>query len=147
MAENKELLSKLQGIFDNMNGCSKSMADIATAFGAVGNQLLVFESNLNEQKKLNESLTKKVGEQEIEISRIRKSIILSDENANRNGRPPLTNEEIVKIRELIGGGDSMRKVAEKVGCAVGSVHKYTHENEQQEVVNFDNQGNFKKMSL
>lgn len=60
-----------------------------------------------------------------EMEEVKKSIILSTDNANRNGRPPLTDEEIDLIREFLAQGYSQRKTAEMVGVSNGAVAKYS----------------------
>jgi len=59
-----------------------------------------------------------------EMESIKSSIILSKDNANRNGRPSINNADIELIQKLIAEGFSQRKVAEMVDVSPTTVGKY-----------------------
>jgi hypothetical protein len=84
------------------------------AVNAVLKSAEMLEKNNNERIEAHEN----------ELARVKKSIILSTENARRSGRPPLTDEEIDSIRELIAIGKTQRWVAEFLDVSTGSVCKY-----------------------
>jgi predicted transcriptional regulator len=75
-------------------------------------------------EKIFEAQTQKIEDLEQKIEQIKSGIILGAENANRAGRPSLTNEEILFIRKLRSEGLSQRETAQIAGVGLGSVHKY-----------------------
>lgn len=88
-------------------------------------RLVAENKHLNKQfeqmNEVNKLLVNKFNEQ---LGELRRSIILSTENANRTGRPPLTNEDVEWIKELRQSGLSQREVAERLGIGNGTVAKY-----------------------
>lgn len=101
------------------------------------NSLLIL--NFNEQlenvkresenrEKINISLINRLNEQikslERENVEIKKNIVLSKDQINRDGRPSLTREDIEYIQEMRRQGYSQRKVAEMAGVSNGAVAKY-----------------------
>ena len=84
------------------------------------NVFVLMGEYVERQKEL-ELLINNLNEQ---LKDIKSGIILSTENANRSGRPPLTDDEIDFIRKLREQGLSQREVAERVGVSNGAVAKY-----------------------
>jgi transcriptional regulator with XRE-family HTH domain len=94
-------------------------------------QLEVFKKNINEHLQELQSLRIELKETKDSLDKLqeefdehKKGVILNGDNANRSGRPPLTDKEIDLIRELLRQGYSQRKVAEITGTSNGSVNKY-----------------------
>jgi Holliday junction resolvasome RuvABC DNA-binding subunit len=86
-------------------------------------------NNKNEQIA---KLEKKIIGLNEKIVEIKKSIILSTENANRNGRPPLSDEVIKRIEALLAEGYTQRQVAKIVGVSNGAVAKYDKRKEKED---------------
>ena len=88
-------------------------------------ELLTTAKSLRQEENFLLAKIKKLQE---EIEEVKSGIILSKDNAHRTGRPPLTDDEIAQIRELISKGYTQRETAKIVGVSNGSVSKYKPDN-------------------
>lgn len=76
------------------------------------------------QSKENEKYKSLINNLNEQIEDIKRKIILSTDNSNKNGRPPLSSEDIQFIKDLRKRGMTQRQVAEYMGIGNGTVAKY-----------------------
>lgn len=136
MGEYLENQREQELIINNLNeqlkNTNESLAEHKQSYSDISKKYQLLNKQFEQSMKTNESLVIKFNEQ---LEEIKSSIILSKENANRSGRPSLSEEEIQWIRELRAQGLSQRQVAERLGFGNGTIAKY------------DNNSNSKKSSV
>lgn len=97
-------------------------------------QIMLQNSKFDNLRSSIVKIAKELVETKEQLEETKRSIILSTENANRSGRPPLTDEEVKAIRAFLAQGMTQRKVAETVGVSNGAVAKYSKiESDKKEV--------------
>lgn len=116
---------------------SANMQDILEELNKTNKELKLLNNNVIEQKQANEYLIQENKSLKNEINFLKNDVkqvrvYLDENNRNKKGRPCLTDNEILMIKELHNQGFSMRKVAEMVDVSVGSVSKYSNKNEKVE---------------
>jgi uncharacterized coiled-coil protein SlyX len=120
--ENKETIillnQKLEGQELHIKQLNEQLAEKLSMINQLNDQLSRSKMDCKNSNNRNTRLQKKFTELE-------ESIILSTKNANRNGRPKITDKEIEQIQELRAKGYTQRKVAEMLQLGNGTVAKYS----------------------